>query len=365
MLQLQFLLPPVIALMSLAFLFNTLLNRSYDARQKEIAFGILFGGIVVLGMAHPLSLGEGLIFDTRTLLVGAATVFVGPASGFIAVCFGLICRFVIGGAGMQSGLVGLVLAFGLSLLFARLLKGRIRSQVLHDAIFGLGISFAAVAFFILPFDLAVSLLLSVLPTLLFVNVVGMIVIGLVFRRESNQAEYTKRLAAYATTDSLTDLLNRRGMNARIQATKFDSRVGHAMLYFDVDDFKQVNDTYGHGAGDAALAIMAARIKDKLRGEAIFTRHGGDEFSIYFPRINTADLRCVADRVCACIADQAFTFDGMTFDVSISLGAYWSKMDVPIQDMIDYADSQLLLAKRAGKARVQVAYDPRGQIAKVA
>ncbi len=365
MLQFQVLFPPIIATMSLAFLFNAVLHKFHDSRYKQIAFGLLFGSIVVLGMTNPLSLGEGLIFDTRTLLVGAATVFVGPVSGLIAVIFGLICRFMISGAGVEAGLVGLILAFGLSLFFARVLKSRVQSHVLHDAVFGMGISLSAVAFFVLPFDLALSLLVSVLPTLLFVNVVGMVVIGLVFRRESNQIAYTKELAGYAKTDALTNLLNRRGMDAAIEAKKFDGSVGHAVFYFDIDDFKLVNDTFGHGAGDAALAIVAARIKDSIRSEAVFTRHGGDEFSIYMPRIEAADLRGVADRLCACISDQAFTFDDMTFDVSISLGAYWSKRDMPVQDMIDHADAQLLLAKRAGKTRAQVAYDHRGNIAAVA
>ncbi len=363
--QFQILLAPVVALMGLAFLFNVVLRNFRDTAYEQIAFGALFGAAVVLGMTHPLSLGEGLIFDTRTLLVAAAVAFVGPLAGLIALVAGVTCRLIIGGAGTEAGLVGLVIAFGLALGCIRLMKNNVSNPVLHDAVLGIAVTLSVVAFFVLPYELAISLLVTVLPTLLIVNIVGMVLIGMVFRREVQHFEYTKRLAAHAKTDSLTNLLNRRGMNAEFDATTFDPRCGHAMFYFDIDDFKHVNDNFGHGAGDAALAIVAARIKESLRDEAIFTRHGGDEFSIYLPRLAAADVQNVADRLCSAISDQSFTSDNVTFDVSISVGALWSKKDLSVQNMIDLADAQLLLAKQAGKNRAQIAYDNPGQAAAVA
>jgi diguanylate cyclase len=351
--------------MGLAFLFNAVLKKFQESRYRQVAFGLLFGGIVVLGMTNPLSLGEGLIFDTRTLLVGAATVFVGPLAGAIALFAGIICRVVIGGAGTTAGLVGLLLAYGLALAWDSFVHHRIKSLVLRDALMGFVVTFSAAAFFVLPYELALTLLASVLPTLLLVNIGGMVVIGLVFRREIDQFENRKMLEAYAKTDSLTNLLNRRGMDAEIATTQFDPDIGHALFYFDIDDFKSVNDTYGHAAGDAALAIVAARIKDGLRNEAVFARHGGDEFSIYLPHISAADVRAVGQRLCASISEQAFTCNDLTFDVSISIGAFWSQEDIPIRLMIERADAQLMLAKQAGKNRAQVAYDRQGQSTAVA
>ncbi|WP_198007005.1 GGDEF domain-containing protein [Roseobacter sp. CCS2] len=356
MLQIQVLIPPIVALLGMAFLFNAVLRKFYDSTYQQVAFGILFGTVVAMGMTNPLSLGDGLIFDTRTLLVGAAVAFVGPLAGLITLGIGLVCRILIGGTGMGAGIVGLILAFGLAYLWTVMTKGRIKNLVLHDVFLGLAITLSAVAFFVLPYELAMTLFLSVLPTLLFVNVVGMVVIGLVFRHGVHQLRYTEQLINAAKTDSLTNLLNRRGMDEEIGATQYDRKMGHAMFYFDIDNFKYVNDTYGHGAGDAALAIVAARIKDSVRGEALFTRHGGDEFSIYMPRLEAADVRHVADRLCACVSNQAFGFDSHTFDVSISIGAIWTKQNLPPQKMIDLADAQLLLAKQAGKNRAQVAYD---------
>ncbi|PJI86154.1 diguanylate cyclase [Yoonia maricola] len=365
MLQLQVMVPPIVALMGLAFLFNTILRHFHDSKFEQIAFGLLFGLTISFGMINPLTLGEGVIFDTRTVLVGAAVAFVGPIAGVIATGIGIICRIVIGGAGMSAGVVGLLLAFGFAYIGTTLLKNRIRHPVLKDFLMALIITSAAASVFVLPYDLAVSILASILPTLIVVDIVGMIAIGFVFRREVNHLQLNKKLVDEANTDSLTNLLNRRGMDAEICATKFDADVGHAMFYFDIDNFKHVNDTYGHGAGDAALAIVAARIKDSIRDEAIFTRHGGDEFSIYMRRLDATDMQAVANRIGASISSQAFVFDGHTFNVSISIGGFWTKNNLPVQRMIDLADAQLLLAKQAGKNRAQIAYDNQGQSAAVA
>lgn len=365
MLQFQILLPPLMALMGLAFLFNAVLRKYHDSQHEQIAFGVLFGTIVVLGMTNPLTLGEGLIFDTRTLLLGAAVVFVGPLAGLITLGFGFAGRVAIGGAGMVSGLVGLIIAFAIALAWSKFVAPRITIAVLRDLLAGLAISCSAVAFFVLPVDLALQLLVSVLPTLLIVNTLGMVAIGLVFRREKKHFALNKEHATHAKIDALTNLLNRRGMDAEIDGTRFDEQVGHAIYYFDIDNFKQVNDAHGHAAGDAALAIVAARIKETIRDEAVFSRHGGDEFSIYMPRLDATDVRAVADRLLSAVCDQEFTFEDDSFHVSISIGAFWSKKQMPIQTMIDRADAQLLLAKQAGKNRAQVAYDARAGTSAVA
>lgn len=360
MLSFQILLAPVVALMGLAFLFDAVLRKFHGTKQEQIAFGVLFGTTVVVGMTNPLSLGEGLIFDTRTLLTGAAVAFSGPVAGLITMLFGVVCRLILGGAGTTAGVVGLVVAFLLALGWSRFIRKRITNRVLGDALLGLAITPSILALFILPFDLASRLFFSVLPTLLVCNVIGSVAIGLVFRREIRHLKDEKRLEAYAQTDALTNLLNRRGMDNKLGSVKFDAKAGHALFYFDIDNFKAINDTHGHDAGDAALAIVAARITENIRGEAVFARHGGDEFSIYMPRLDACDVQDVGNRICAAVSSETFAHKDITFDVSISLGAYWSKQDMPVQRMIDLADAQLLLAKRAGKNRAQVAYGGGGQ-----
>ncbi len=353
--QFSVLLPPVIALMGLAFLFNAVMRKFRATKYEQIAFGVLFGVIIVIAMTNPLTLGEGLIFDTRTALVASAVMFVGPLAGVIAVAFGLVCRVMIGGVGIGPGVLGLVMAFGIALAWARFIAPRIKVAMWNDALLGVALTTSAVAFFLLPFETAMQLFIAVTPTLLIANVLSMVAIGLVFRREMRFFELNKELTVRSETDALTNLLNRRGLDTAVGASKFDARHGHALFYFDVDNFKAVNDTYGHGAGDAVLSILAARIKESIRQEALFSRHGGDEFSIYIPKLDAPDVQLVADRVRKAISDQAMTYDNMSFDVSISIGAFWTNKMMAVDEMIAKADAQLLLAKQAGKNRVQVAY----------
>lgn len=355
----QILLTPVVGLMSLAFLFSTLLRKFHGARYESLAFGSLFGLVMVVGMINPIQLGEGIIVDTRTLLLGAAVVFGGPVAGAVALAFGVTYRIYLGGSGMVPGVVGLFLAYALAWVCWRYLRKIIKSPVLFDAVTGVVITVSFGAVFLFPADVAWGIIQSVLPTLLVCNVIGVVAIGLVFRREIDYFLAAKALEQFARRDPLTDLLNRRGLDAEMSNVRFDSARGHALFYFDVDNFKTINDSFGHEAGDTALAVVAARLKNSLRKEAIFARHGGDEFSIYLPSIKASDVEGIAERLCRLVADESVVCADMSFDLSISVGGYWSRVPCALQEMINQADAQLLIAKSKGKNRAQVAYNAEG------
>ncbi len=355
MFQFQVLLPPVLAMMSLAFLLSTVMRQFHAKQYEQLAFGCVFGGVMVFGMTNPIQIDEGLIFDMRTLLAGAATVFVGPLAGFIAVMFGIAARVYIGGSGMLTGVVGLLLALGLALIWRQLLAKRVKTAIAHDIGLGGFLTLSANALFILPSDIALPLVAAVAPVLLIGNTLGIIAIGYVFRRESAYFSERETMQSQAQTDALTTLLNRRGMETAVKFAKFDPSQGHAILYFDVDNFKAINDRYGHDVGDAALAIIAARLKVIIRDGAIFARQGGDEFSVYFPMLGRGDVQGIADRFCAAISGQKFRHSDALFFVSITIGGFWSKSMMPIDQMARRADAELLLAKTAGKNRVRIAY----------
>lgn len=355
----QTILTPVAGLMCLAFLFSTVLRRFYGSQFQELAFGVLFGLTIVLGMINPISLGDGLIFDTRTLLLVSAVAFGGPLAGGVALGFGVACRIVLGGAGMTAGVAGLVLSYGLACLAVRVLRPRIKHPVVFDAALGLIGTGSIIVVVLLPVDVALGVIRNILPTLLISNAVGVVAIGLVCRREMKFFAATKAIEHLAQRDPLTNLFNRRGLDVQMAKRRFDDKQGHALFYFDIDNFKTINDDHGHDAGDAVLSVIAARIRNSLRKEAVFTRHGGDEFSIYLPGVAAKDVEAIGDRLCNLVAQAPIESDGIRIATSISMGAYWSKAAVALEEMIRKADGQLLLAKRAGKNRVQVAFGTDG------
>jgi diguanylate cyclase len=356
---------PVIALMGIGFVFSVILRHFHKKRLEQPAFGVMFGIAIVLGMINPISLGEGLIFDTRTLLIGAAVAFVGPVAGAIALAIGIGCRIYLGGVGVYAGVVGLILAYAIAWAWCRYIHPRFKNRILADATFGAVITSSIVALFVLPTEVAIGIFMQISLTLIKCNIIGMVALGFVFRREINHAAASIELETHASTDPLTNLLNRRGFDTKTSNTKFNAEIGHAMFYFDVDDFKYINDTFGHEAGDATLSIIAKRIDENLRNGAIFSRQGGDEFSIYMPSVSEDDVKAIADRLCNLIARNQISHGTHSFGAAISMGGFWTKSEMPMNTMIDCADAQLLLAKESGKNRAQVRYDRADKLFSVA
>jgi diguanylate cyclase len=243
--QIQVLVPPIVAMMGLAFVLSTAMRHLRATRYEQLAFGILFGCVVIISMTNPMQMGEGLIFDTRTLLTGAAVTFIGPLAGLIAMAFGIICRIYIGGTGMITGVVGLLVAFGLAYFWTCKLGCHVRNPILHDALLGAFVTLSANALFLLPAEIALAVLAKVTVPLLICNVFGMIAIGYVLRRERAYLSERHLMQTHASTDALTTLLNRRGMDSAVTKMTFNQENGHALLYFDIDNFKVINDTYGH------------------------------------------------------------------------------------------------------------------------
>lgn len=158
----------------------------------------------------------------------------------------------------------------------------------------------------------------------------------------------------ARTDALTGLPHRRSLrraldSALYQAERDGHQVGFAMI--DLDDFKRVNDSLGHPAGDAVLVEFTERAQRVLRsGEAIF-RYGGEEFVLLLPDADIAGAKAAAERVRAAVAESAF---GCGARVTCSIGvAASSGRDVDADTLLAAADAALLAAKREGKDRVMV------------
>jgi diguanylate cyclase (GGDEF)-like protein len=127
----------------------------------------------------------------------------------------------------------------------------------------------------------------------------------------------------------------------------------ALVTFDVDHFKEVNDTYGHPAGDYVLAEMSLAVQAIVRVEDVFARVGGEEFSIICRGADIAQGRVIAERVRHAVSSHSFVFAGRNIPITVSAGvaAIQDARIVDAQGFVAAADHALYEAKRTGRDRV--------------
>jgi diguanylate cyclase (GGDEF)-like protein/PAS domain S-box-containing protein len=163
--------------------------------------------------------------------------------------------------------------------------------------------------------------------------------------------HERSLHALAHTDTLTGLPNRRHFEAALQGA---GRAGHAgrgsaLLYLDVDHFKQINDRYGHAVGDAVLVEFARRLRGAVRGSDLVSRLAGDEFTVLLHDVaGEADVEAVAHKILAAMRTP-FELDALVLQVRTSIGAALADQpDPPPARLLDAADRALYAAKQAGR-----------------
>ncbi|NMA13983.1 MAG: GGDEF domain-containing protein [Clostridia bacterium] len=169
----------------------------------------------------------------------------------------------------------------------------------------------------------------------------------------------KQLEQMAYYDPLTDLPNRRLLEKLIKR-EFSSmkRYGHetVIIILDIDDFKKINDTYGHPVGDNILMQLADLLKNNVRKSDTVARFGGEKFIILMPKTSVEEGYVFAERLRKLIMEKRFTIGTVTLGITSSFGVSPMR-DISSQALEDYyflADRALYLAKQSGKNRVEKA-----------
>lgn len=170
---------------------------------------------------------------------------------------------------------------------------------------------------------------------------------------SQQRQMTERLSYQASHDSLTKQLNRREFEARV-AKALESPAAHdsALLFIDLDQFKVINDTSGHRAGDELLVQLAAMMREKLRPTDTLGRLGGDEFGVLLAGVRSADGALqAAERLRRHLESHIFTWERRTYTTSASIGAVMLSKAASLKELFAHADAACYLAKEAGRNRI--------------
>ncbi|MDQ7039234.1 MAG: GGDEF domain-containing protein [Aquificota bacterium] len=165
-----------------------------------------------------------------------------------------------------------------------------------------------------------------------------------------------RFEELAYKDPLTDLDNRRSFTEKAKAmAEYAKRYGEplSVLMIDIDNFKKVNDTYGHDVGDRLLKALADVIRRSIRSSDTAARFGGEEFVVLLPRTDEEGARLVADRIRKGFKEVRVDADGERIGSTVSIGVATMRGEDGVEEVIKRADEALYEAKRSGKDRVVV------------
>lgn len=182
-----------------------------------------------------------------------------------------------------------------------------------------------------------------------------------------EVERLRREVARARLDSLSDgltgLINRKGFDQAMDAclaTKPDVEAGPSLLMVDIDNFKKINDNYGHLFGDRVICMVADILKANVKGKDLAARYGGEEFVVLLPETPEDGARALAEKIRTTIAagrirrqDSNQTLSKIT----VSLGVSTYQQGESANEFFDRADKALYVSKREGRNRVTVAPPP--------
>lgn len=173
---------------------------------------------------------------------------------------------------------------------------------------------------------------------------------------TEQRQLTELLSYQASHDALTDLYNRREFERRLQAALVGTGVGtplSVVLYIDLDQFKLINDTSGHIAGDQLLAQLAIVMRKQLGATDVLARLGGDEFGVLACGVyDRSGTEAIAERLLRCIDGYVFIWETHSYTVSASIGGVViDRPGITMRDLLAQADTACYMAKELGRNRV--------------
>jgi diguanylate cyclase len=158
-------------------------------------------------------------------------------------------------------------------------------------------------------------------------------------------------------DGLTGILNRRAFDrhlADLIARNTVKPQDFALLMVDIDDFKRINDTFGHLTGDSVLVAVVGKCRQAVRGEDKLARYGGEEFAITLPGASLRNAMKKGRQICEAIASTRYVLEGMpskeAFALTVSIGVSCCRAGDTVASLVDRADKALYLAKGSGKNR---------------
>ena len=334
----------------LAIAFGVIERQFWSRGTRSVTQGLIFGFGAVVAMMAPARIGDGLMVDSRALIVGFAAAFGGWPAALVAVAISGGYRMWLGGMGAMPGAIGIAVAALLGLGWRYFLRPKTRVKAQHLVVLGLVVSCYLLTGFFMGYASMATLLGLIAPYMIMASVFASVLLGLFVDRELNQIAREEHWKTRALTDPLTALPNRRAFERGIAGLRPDDREA-ALLLIDLDHFKVVNDTHGHAAGDYVLQQVSMILRAHMRNRDLLSRLGGEELAVLLPDTDSAKALQIAERLRAAIETLDIHWEGQTIVITASFGVTVAMGTTPSKTLFVQADAALYGAKRAGRNRV--------------
>lgn len=199
------------------------------------------------------------------------------------------------------------------------------------------------------FIIKINILISLLASFILYMIAY-----LASKKNLENKKYQEKLTTLAHTDPLSKLYNRRfffeiAEQLLILTERDNAPISIAMI--DIDNFKKINDTYGHQIGDYVIKTLSKELVKLTRESDFVARYGGEEFIILFPNTNIKGIEIITKKICKHIEEFKLIVNNIDFYFTISVGITQYKKDEKLDDFIQQADKALYIAKRSGKNKV--------------
>ena len=331
------------------------ITRCASQRCEKAAASITFMAGVIVSMGFPLNFAPGVTFDLRHVFLIIAASYGGWTAGLLTAGAAVAFRLWDGGLGIAAGLTGIAISTMFGLALSGFSAKRDLSLV-RLGVLGLAASASLVSVFLLPWSVAMAVFDKIAVPFVLINLFGVVIAGESLNKYRKRIVREKALVRDNATDPLTGLANRRTFDLKgpeMALGEMQKKGRYAVVVIDIDNFKGINDTFGHACGDRVLRQVCDIISANARDGDLVARYGGEEIVLVLPGCDVARTQGVADRIRAGVEGAAFELEGIRLTVTVSIG--YTVSDDPKKTFwtaFDEADAALYRAKSSGRNRIE-------------
>lgn len=335
------------------FFKDTIVSIKSDMKVK-FTIGLILGICGCLLMFNGVSLADNILMDFRILALIISVIYCGPISALVtAIC---IITFRIGYFGIYStSIAATVNLIILTIIFSLFSVSKYPFKIKYSIMCIINVFASILLTFVLVNDPYAKIEISL--HYLLSNIIVSIIIYYVMVYWFKTKELYSKLRFESTKDYLTGLNNVREFDLRLNqaiSDTFEKGKNLSLLMLDIDNFKKVNDTYGHNTGDLILKQLSEILIYSCRPFDFISRKGGEEFCVILIDSNHTQAFEIAERIRKNVQDNQFITDNnekINITVSVGVSSYPSKSN-NISTLMETADKALYYAKNSGKNQVQ-------------